>query len=152
MKMRTSLNDAIAEALECKWGFHYRQFIPRDIIAMYRKEALSRYPQLLKVHEFHMETIEKVIANANLDTNLFPMIAQLYSGRLDEKGRLHIFKNKTVKERAGDIQISPEHVEHFMRTVMHDDWRQEMSTDEFTFERADLTSLSSDMPYTAYGD
>lgn len=151
MTMQNSLNDAIAEALEGKWGFHYRQFIPREIIAMYRKEAGNHYPQLLKVKEFHIEAVHQLFKRAGLDTNLFAQITPIYSGRIDDNGKLHVFKGNDCKDRAGDIQIAPEHVEHFMKTVMHDEWRQEMSTDEFTFERADLLDLSSEMPYTTYG-
>lgn len=152
MLLHTSFNDAMAEAFEGKWGFHYRQFIPREIIAMYRDEARTHYPVLLKVREFHMEAIEKLIERAGLDTNLFAKVVPVYSGRIDEKGKLHIYKAKSCKERAGDIQIAPQHVEHFMATVIHDDWKQEMESNEFTFDRADLTSLSNNLPYTCYGD
>lgn len=150
--MFTCLNEAISVALEKRWGFHYRQFIPREIIAMYRKEASNHYPQLLKVNEFHIEAVEKLFERADLDTNLFELIAPIYSGRFDKDGKLHVFKGKDCRDRAGDIQIAPAQVEHFMKTVIHDEWRQEMRTAEFTFERAGLTALSSEMPYTTYGD
>lgn len=151
MILQTSFNDAIAEALERKSGFHYRHFIPREIIAMYRDEAKTHYPILLKVREFHMEAVEKLIERAGLDDNLFPKVVPVYSGKIDENGNVHIYKSRNTRERSGDIQIACSHAEHFMSTVIHDDWRQEMSSNVFAFERADLTALSDDMPYTTYG-
>lgn len=150
--LRYDLNEAIAEVLECKWGFHYRQFIPRKIIAMFRQEVINHSHALGSAKEFHIEEIQQIIDHAGLDTNLFPIIVPIYSGKIDEKGNVHIYKSHRCKDRSGDIQIEPKHVEHFMKTVVHDDWRQEMSSNEFVFERADLTALGTEMSYRIYGD
>lgn len=149
--MQTSLNDAIAIALEKKWGFHYRHFIPREIIAMYRKEASQHYPQLLKVEEFHIEAVHKLIERAGLDVNLFSLITPVYSGKFDDKGKLHIYKAKNCFDRRGDIQIgSSTHLNEFMSSVIHDDWQQEIGNGEFQFLREDLKYLPDNLPYQLY--
>lgn len=137
--------------MECKWGFHYRQFVPREVIVTYRHSASSVNPELLNSNKLDMSTVQAFIKRAGLDTNLFKLITPIYSGRFDDDGNIHLFKGETPLLRNGDIQIAPAFVEHFMKTVVHNDWKQEMSTNEFQFERANLVGLSSEMPYTTYG-
>ena len=145
------LNEAILVALEKKWGFHHCHFVPRRAIALVRSKAQEHYPVLLKVNSMHLEAVEKLIERAQLTEEDFANLELIYSGTFDKTGKLHIYKSSQCGKRSGDIQIAPEHVDAFMVSVFHEEWRQTLIQGNFNFIRADLKYIPDDLPYMLYG-
>lgn len=145
------LNEAISVALEKKWGFHHSHFVPRSAIALVRSKVREHYPVLLKVQSMHLEAVEKLIERAQLSEEDFAELELTYSGTFDETGKLHIYKSRKCGKRSGDIQIAPEHVDGFMGSVFHDEWRQTLIQGNFYFMRTELKYIPDDLPYMLYG-
>ena len=144
------LNEAISVALENKWGFQSSVFVPRSAIALVRGAVHAYSPELFNAKGFYLESIEKVIKTAKWTDSSFTHLEPIYSGSIDKSGKLHIYKAEKPYDRYGDVEIEPQHVDVFMGSVFHYDWKQTLPFGDFSFWRTDLQYLPKDFQYITY--
>lgn len=144
------LNEAIAVALENKWGFQREIFVPRSAVALVRRAVHAHAPEMFNAKGFHLESIDDLINKAQLTDMDFSHLEPIYSGTIDTRGKLHIYKSEKPYDRFGDVEIEPQHVDVFMGCIFHDDWKQTLTSSDFSFSRADLEYIPKDFQYITY--
>lgn len=143
-------NGRVGLALENKYGFSVCDLVPREVVALYRAEARVRIPELLESQECLQSEIENLIADVGWDEATLSRVTPTYSARFEENGHLSVYIGEKPLSRRGDITVEAEKLDVFMETVMHIDWRQELTSSEFTFNRALLVYLPDDFHYSPF--
>ena len=140
------LNEAIYGTLAKEWGFYEERFVPRTLVQELRRTVLTYFPGVLKLDEVHSDTINSAIKKEGLDQSYFDTFQPNYSGFITDTGTVRIMKSD-VNEKNGQFRVYSGSADDFMKTVIHDDWKQDMPSGEFVFERSRLGLLPNNIAY-----